>query len=237
MAEGVRTASGSVTESRPSSSGSKREIPPEPEANSELAPRGWRFDKMKWQWVPRLAPGRKVDKQYPATSYPRKGEPAFVMGTPDDAPQGDPDPGWMTDDDSPKKKTRMEDIPKKVLDDIAGTAGLVGIPILSFLQQVDPYCGSALASQYEQIIGACMPLICRSEKIVKYFSGESDLMIWLGLGMALKPVATAVWQHHIARSVEVVRDEHGIAHFRPRTAPGTDDHLTPPVHDEFSYAA
>jgi hypothetical protein len=141
-------------------------------------------------------------------------------------------------EDRPAGKLAFADVPKQVKDDIAGLTGLVGVPILSLLQQIDPYCGSALAQNFEPIVDAALPLICRSERIVRYFSEDkSDWLLWGKLALALKPVGQAILQHHVFRTVEVVRDEHGVPHVLPRSRQGSDDHQTPPVQPEFSYAA
>lgn len=204
------------------------------------------WDRQEKRWRKKLRPGRggnatfKTDAKYRfETTEPRtvpRAEPS------EDREGKDPDPGWMRED-KPKPgkggKFRYEDVPLEIKNDIAGFAGMAGIPVLSFIQRIDPYCGGALAQQYEEVVKACLPLICRSEKVVKFFSGESNWVHYLALASALQPVATAVYQHHIAKTVEVVRDEHGVPHVRPRATQRDADHLTPPAQGEpsFDYAA
>jgi hypothetical protein len=139
----------------------------------------------------------------------------------------------------PTGKLKFSEVPQQVKDDIAGMAGLVGIPILSLLQQADPYCGTALAQNFEPVVDAALPLLCRSRKIVDYFSGDkSDWLLWGKLALALKPVGQAILEHHVFRTVEVVRDENGVPRIQPRMRGGQEgDHLTPPAAPEFSYAA
>jgi hypothetical protein len=237
MAEGVKSSGGTVTETL--SSSGKREIPPEPAEDTDRAPRGWRFDKQHWRWVPRLAPGRKPKNDARSEDQTGGARTPWAESRADDV-ERDPDPGWMREpiDDRPVGKIAFGEVPQQVKDDIAGLTGLVGIPILSLLQQIDPYCGSALAQNFEPTVDAALPLICRSERIVRYFADDkSDWLLWGKLALALKPVGQAILQHHVFRTVEVVRDEHGVPHVQPRSRGGETDHQTPPVQPEFSYAA
>jgi hypothetical protein len=234
MAEGVKSAAGTIAESEPSSSPNR---PPEPDPDPELAPRGWRYDTGSRQWVARLSPGRKK-KNRSAPDTTGDG----TEGGQSPGQERDPDPAWMRNGDPeplPPGKLKFGDVPEQVKDDIAGMAGLIGIPILSLLQQVDPYCGSALMQNYEPVVDAALPLLCRSRKIVDYFTGDkSDWLLWGKLALALKPVGQAVLEHHVFRTVEVVRDDNGIPRIQPRSRGGQDgDHLTPPVTPEFNYAA
>jgi hypothetical protein len=108
------------------------------------------------------------------------------------------------------------------------------------LQLADPYCGTILAQNFEPIVDATLPLICRSEKVIRYFSHETaDWMLWVKLAMALAAPAQAVWQHHIARTVQVVKDEQtgAITIVRGRPDEAGHDHLTPAAQPEYKYAA
>ena len=121
---------------------------------------------------------------------------------------------------------------------MAGLAGLVGIPILTLLQQADLYCGSVLAQNFEPIVDAALPLVCRSERIVRYFTEDkADWLLWGKLALALKPVGQAILQHHVFKTVEVVTDEKTGARMIRQRQRGETDHQAPPVQPEFSYAA
>jgi len=227
MTEGVKASDGAVLEQ----GSRKREVPPEPPADAEQAPRGWRFDKLKWQWVPKLAPGRKTSAEPAAAGEPGPG-----------GQSRDPEPGWMRENrgDARPGKIRAEDVPQEIKDDIAGLAGLVATPLLALIQQADPICGGALAANFASVMDATLPLICRSERIIQYFAEDkADWLLWGKLAMALAPVGQAVLQHHVLRSVEAVRDaKTGVVHIRPRTAAaGHGDHLTPPMPQNVGYAA
>jgi hypothetical protein len=153
----------------------------------------------------------------------------------------DPDPAWVQDSNPGKRKRRqsIEDVPRETVDDMAGLAGLVGAPVLAILQQADPYCGSVLAQNYEPIVDAVLPLLCRSKKITDYFTGDqSDWLLWGKLAMALAPVGRAFIEHHVIRSVQVVRDPAtGAVQVVRGHAPEQGDHLVPPGPPSFEYAA
>jgi hypothetical protein len=224
MAEGVSTGgtiTGEGTWDNP------RKAPPD---DPVTAPHGWTWDRGNRRWRPRKTAGRAGN----ATAAP---------GPADQPGAGDPAPGWAGDGPpSPgpgDPRPAFEDIPQAVKDDIAGFAGLVGAPVLALLEAADPYCGSALAQSFEPIVDACLPLMCRSEKIVKYFTSDmSDWMLWGKLAMVLAPVGRAVWEHHVTRTVHVLKDENtGRVTIVRGPAPAEGDHLQPPAQPEFQYAA
>jgi len=208
---------------------------PPPDA---AGPRGYTWNRQSRAWIPTV----RGDVLYkPENGKPRE-EPRPAAAQ--DEPQGDPEPGWFREDEPQAvragkgRQLSFDDVPQQVKDDIAGLAGLVGAPVLAMLQQADPYCGSVLAQSFEPIVDACLPLLCRSEKIVRYFTGDqSDWLLWGKLAMALAPVARAVIAHHVTRTVEVVRDkETGAVQVLPRDRgePGHGDHLTPPQQPAYA---
>ena len=237
MPEGLLTDSGTVT------AGVHDDPDHEPEPTAD-APRGWTWQRKDRHWAPRQrgAIKWKGDGDGQATRDDGSADSGAAAGQTSTGDR-DPDPSWLrsegSQDGKDDGKLKFDDVPGQVKDDIAGLAGLIGVPILSMLQQIDPYCGGALAQSYEHIVDACLPLICRSKKIVKYFEGDkSDWLLWGKLGIALKPFAAAVLQHHVLRTVEVVRDEQGRVFARPRARDeGRGDHLQPEPQPQFNYAA
>jgi hypothetical protein len=247
MAEGVAVA-GKVT-----GGGALDDRHNKPEADPVNAPHGWAWDRPEARWRPAKKRGNYARKS--AGDIPSDGlVPSARLGGPDQPrePQRsdgnenvdrgtshDPDPGWFgSDDDKPRtRKQTIRDVPQSVQNDIAGFAGLVGAPVLALLQQADPYCGGALAANYEPIIDAVLPLLCRSEKIVAYFTGDkSDWMLWGKLAMALAPVGKAVLDHHVLRRVDVVRNpDTGQVQVVPRRPGGSEhgDHLQPQPQPDY----
>lgn len=190
---------------------------PPPDAT---APRGYTWNRDESRWVPKV-----------------KGDILYT-GTSQESRQEDPAPAWQKAAGS-KKKLSYAEVPKKVKDEAAGFAGLVGVPILSLLQAADPYCGTALAENFQPIVEAALPLILRSERAVRFFtSDDNDWLNWIGLAMALRPVAVAIAEHHVFRTVAVERTPTGpVVRRRERGQESHGDHLTPQPQPEYNYTA
>lgn len=268
MPEGVAVAGGPVV------SGAVHDNPDVAPPPGPQAPKGWAWNRTDKAWKPRLRgpvlwqdpasnpypdpPAQQQGGGYPwfgkGRGAPVSPDPRTFEGGPDGMQQlppeqqgRDPAPGWMSPEPQGRhRKLSIEQVPKQVQDDIAGMAGLVGTPILALARSIDPYCGGALADNFEGVIDATLPLICRSEKIVKYFSEDTaDWLLWGKLAMALAPVGKAIAEHHVFHTVEVVRltDKNGqptgAVEIRRTTKDGDGlaQHLTPPAADPQAYAA
>ena len=246
MPEDVVTADGQVAPG-------VHDDPDSPPPPSAQAPKGWAWQRKSRSWAPRQR-GPLLWHGDTAAQDPGAGGPApDTGGHGDEAPgpqQQDPDPGWMREDataaGSSSSKTaagpglKFSEVPQQVKDDMAGLAGLIGTPILAMLKSIDPYCGTVLAENFEPVVDATLPLICRSQKIVAYFTGDkADWLLWGKLAMALAPVGRAIAEHHIFGTVQVVRDENTGVVTILRGAPddGHGNHLQPPAADAAQYAA
>jgi len=243
MAEGV--AAGGRVIAEPTFDDPKAE-PPE---DLQAAPLGWTWNRGERRWKPKKSTGRGGYARTPGQGRAAQASSSPPKPPPDEATDGagaglrDPEPSWFREpgeDNRGREDGRQlsfDDVSQAVRDDIAGFAGLIGAPVLGLLQAADPYCGTALAQAYEPIVDAVLPLLCRSEKIVSYFAGDkSDWLLWGKLAMALAPVARAIYEHHIAHTVTVIRDERGQVQIL-RGRRDDADHLTPPAQPEFNYAA
>jgi len=236
--EGVATADGQVT-------GGVHDDPDSPPPASEKAPKGWAWQRGSKSWAPRQRgpvlwrPDERSGAPEVGTGGERTADP--VTGAPEDQQQ-DPDPSYMREEPGGPERQELsfDEVPQAVKDDIAGLAGMIGTPILAMLQSLDPYCGTVLAANFEPIIDRTLPLICRSEKIVRYFTEDkADWLLWGKLAMVLAPVAKAFAEHHIFRTVRVEKNpETGeVTIVREGQDQGHGDHLQPPVIDPLQYAA
>src|SRR6185437_6499065 len=98
-------------------------------------------------------------------------------------------------------------VSQEVKNEVASLAGFVATPILVLAKQVDPYCGGALAEAFPDVLDLTLPLICRSSRIVKLVTEEAEGWVLAGkLAMVLAPLGKAVAEHHIFKTVEVVKD-------------------------------
>lgn len=188
--------------------------PESPPAAGPDAPRGWVWQRKEHRWSPRQrgpvlwSAGDGSDSapaEAAAADGPRAG----------DRPQRDPDPSWMRDDgkkqqeqQEAKKRFDPKSVPAGVRDDIGGALGLAATVLLPPIERADPHCGGAIGDNFDRIIEKAIPLICRSERIVNWMQAEGGgFMDWLGLAIALGPVAKAVAEHHIVKTVEVVEEK------------------------------
>lgn len=249
MPEGVAVA-GQVT------AGGVHDDPDAPPPASQHAPKGWTWDRGSKSWKPRQRGPQVWQPGADSHPYPPTapgGVAAAVMNQfgqqeqfPHDPPAGDPRdpaPSWMAEDakEPAAAPLRLEDVPQAVKDDIAGLAGLVATPILAMLASVDPYCGGALKDAFGDVLDATLPVICRSERIVRYFTEDTaDWLLWGKIALALGPVGKAVAEHHIFRTVQVSRDPATGQVTILRASRPDGQHLTPQVQPEYSpeqYAA
>jgi hypothetical protein len=110
--------------------------------------------------------------------------------------------------------------------DIAGKLGLfaaiIGIPF----EAIDPYCGGIFAANVDKMIDSYLPLITRSPGAVKFFMSKTGGWLdWIKALEATWPVVTAVYAHHLARTVG--KD----------TRPRPDATMPPSPVDNFAYTA
>lgn len=238
MPEGVAVAGGG-----PVVSGAVHDDPGAAPAPGPDAPKGWTWNRSDRAWRPK--------QRGPVVWQPGASEPG-----PDVPPAAadlgkDPAPGWMADElggqgdelgaARAERRVKFSEVPAQVKADAASFAALVGAPVLALARTVDPYCGAVLADNFSEILDASLPIICRSERVVRFFTSEdSDWLLWLKLAMTLGPVAQAIAAHHVFHAVSVVRDpESGaVTIVRGQQQDGQGgDHLTPRPVDPSAYAA
>ena len=123
----------------------------------------------------------------------------------------DPAPSYATRP-APKIKKDPPKVTAQTKRDMSAAVGMVGMLVLPPVVKADPYCGGALTDNFQAIAEALVPLLCKSERVVSFFTEEaSDWMLWWKLAVALAPVAMAVGQHHLLKTVQIVpaMDEEG----------------------------
>lgn len=192
----------------------RKNPPPDDAVN---APYGFRWDTRKKEWVTkRSAGGRKsgaawfgLGKEEPEST---PGEEPVISHDPVDgdyfrgARYEDPEPAHMRSRPPRAPKAPVK-ITKKAKDDIAASCGMVGMIVLPVVNSRDPYCGGVLTDNFAQITDALVPILCRSQAVVNFFSSDtSDWMLWFKLAMALSPVAVAVGRHHLIRNITIQED-------------------------------
>lgn len=140
------------------------------------------------------------------------GEPSI----PDFTPDPDPDYGKPTLEDrvfpEPSTKTTPAASGKRVTQtvrkDVRGKLAMLLTVAGSTLATRDQHCGNALVAAIPDadddtpgIATALADLICDSPDLVKWFTTSGKYMKWLTLAMAVQPVLTTVFHHHITHVI------------------------------------
>lgn len=100
-------------------------------------------------------------------------------------------------------RTAATAVTAAVRKDIRAKIGfMIGMPA-GMLAMTDEICGGALSANAGPIADALTDIVVDSPDLVRWFSGGSGYLKWLGLMTALQPVGVAVWQHHITHTVGV----------------------------------
>jgi hypothetical protein len=95
-------------------------------------------------------------------------------------------------------------VTKAVRDDVAGMLALIAVIPADLMAAADPYCSAVFAESMDGIIGAAVPIICRSQHVLQFMIGKQGFVLWARLAIACKPVVAAVIAHHITHSVDIV---------------------------------
>lgn len=120
-------------------------------------------------------------------------------------------PKWAARQSSPapRRQEGAVKVTAAVRGDIEGKlALLLGIPAMTW-STVDPYCGGAFADNLDNIVKKAVPLICQSPDAVKFLTKGSSFILLLDFMVALGPVGSAVWNHHVAHTVEIITEPPG----------------------------
>lgn len=173
------------------------------QARPDGVPGDWVLDRQTRQWREPKRPGPK-----PAGGP----EPEADSTPPGWQADRDPDPAHLTDGDHAGHDHDFSPPPGEVdeetRNDIAGLLGLIAVPVGAVAEARDPYCGAIFAQQLPAIVDAAVPIVCRSERVMRWMTaGTGGLMDWVGLAMALAPVGHAVAEHHIVKTVQIVHED------------------------------
>lgn len=73
----------------------------------------------------------------------------------------------------------------------------------------DPLCGTVLNEQSKQISAALAQVLARNPRLLAMMRGSGWMGDWVALGMAITPVARAVYAHHLAPADEEIEHTDG----------------------------
>lgn len=165
-------------------------------------PLDWVFDRRDKIW-------REPRKPGPKPSDDVDGGPDSSVGD-GGGWRADRDPGAAHLSGGNAAEPPQLEVTGEVRDDVEGLLALLAIPVGSLAERRDPYCGAVFAESLPQIVHAAAPIVCRSQTVLRFMTADTGgLMDWLMLAKALAPVATAVMQHHVLKTVQLAEQEEG----------------------------
>lgn len=173
------------------------QLPPQPPPDPEKAPKGWRVDRKTKTWIPRERAPKGAREDAPEEPPAAAQDSAWATGPDGKQRLGGDDP----DDDFVPLTTEQQD-------DVVAILELFSIPLLTAAESRDPYCGAALAENWDHIRDKSLPLIARSPALVEWLTKAGGARDWLAFAAAVRPVATAVVRHHITKTVTLDEDGH-----------------------------
>jgi hypothetical protein len=103
-------------------------------------------------------------------------------------------------------------------------------------EMIDPYCGSILADNFDNIVKRWTKVIAHYPKAAELFlDGKGGvIMNWIGGLQATWPVLIAIYHHHLARDIQV---KDGRVFRRDGANRPMPDATMPPMPDDFNYSA
>jgi hypothetical protein len=142
-------------------------------------------------------------------------------------PDPEPDGEWAVVDESDPEFVINAQAMAKIEENLGFYLGVVGMTV----EMVDPYCGPALAANFDNIVKRWSKLIGHYPKAAEFFLSEQSgvLFAWIGAIQATWPVLFAIYQHHLSKEI---RTHDGIIERKIKDNEGThyvNDATTPPM--------
>ncbi|MDA8316531.1 MAG: hypothetical protein M0010_15380 [Actinomycetota bacterium] len=189
MTEGVSELAGDVVDVGEADKGR----PPRPPDDPVVAPKGWTYDSKSKTWRPALRAVRRSEEE---------GEGAAVGTEPgrSTVERPDPDPARFAGRDGSGAGGARE-LSAEDKEEIKSLLGLAGLVVFTPIARADPHCGGALVEASTEIFEKLVPIIAKSDRVSRWMTVAGGFGDWIGLAVALKPVAMAVVEHHIFKTV------------------------------------
>lgn len=110
----------------------------------------------------------------------------------------DPDPwGETKENKNPLEIKITASVRRDIEGKLAFMFGMTG----NLWQMVDPVCGTALMQNSPNICKALVPIMCQSQAVVAWFQKASNFSMYLNLIMAVFPVLSVIYAHHLSHSI------------------------------------
>lgn len=103
-------------------------------------------------------------------------------------------------------------------------------------EMIDPYCGGAVAANFDNMVSKWSKVIAHYPKAVALFMDGTGGIIftWIGALQATWPVLYAFYQHHLAKTIAVAPNGQV---YRKGTQPNPNGQFPDPLQPEFQYSA
>jgi hypothetical protein len=85
--------------------------------------------------------------------------------------------------------------------EITDALELIQLIVGGAVQIRDRHCGTAIVDNAENASAKALPIICRNPAWVAWFTGSAGWLDVLGLIIALKPVMSTWWGHHVTHTI------------------------------------
>lgn len=141
-----------------------------------------------------------------ATAPPGPPPPASLDEARERLGAGRKPPPWAKESGKPRETPTVK-VTKAVISDMEAKLTLLLAPPAAFWQTVDPLCGNAFADNLDNIVARAVPILAQSAQVVGWFTKGTTFLLWFELVLALRPVADAVYAHHVSGTVML--DERG----------------------------
>jgi hypothetical protein len=115
----------------------------------------------------------------------------------------DPQPFEQAKERPPAREFK---ITKRIRDDVEGKIAFMFTVTGSMASMIDPVCGGAFLANADQVASKMTPIICKSPEAVQWFRKSSSFMLYLDLLVACWPIFTAIYAHHIGKTVTNITD-------------------------------
>lgn len=132
---------------------------------------------------------------------------AAPVSEPEPGPGPDKPPAHMGRDRQRARSAAADEPPPrltgaKLRRDITAKVGIVTLAVGKPWQMRDALCGGTFMESKSEIDKAFVDLILDSPDLVDFFTGPAGgYMKWLNLAVALQPVVSAIFAHHVAKSI------------------------------------
>lgn len=143
-----------------------------------------------------------------------EGDEEFTFADADPEFDADPDPGFQGEGaedriipDTVFNPPKGRAVSARVQKDIQAKTALFLLAGGTAWKTRDEFCGGVFVDAIPDVSEKLTAIFCDSPDIVKWFTASGKYMKWLDLAMALQPIVSAVFAHHITHTVTAEGDE------------------------------